>query len=265
MKTTKYRIKIKANKSPENYTQNNTTMDLSPHYRKLAIEPREYAEKNKLTFGEGEAIKYITCHRYKAKAEDLKNAIESVAYLLREHYGIATYYEFKEGGKEVQRVQRVQEENDNNEQVSGAVQPPSAADDAAVAPPHKNVGNKRPRTPAQLEALRRGREALLRKRGIAKEQEQPAEQPAEEGPQEEALSKFPEYRISFDGGETVCFHNERGAASAISQFLHTSRENSREILATAVRALIDNPLSCGHIHLSDDGNKEIAFYRPAHE
>lgn len=75
-------------------------MDLSPHYRKLAIEPREYAEKNQLTFGEGNAIKYITRHRYKNKAEDLKKAIESVAYLLREHYGITTYYEFKEGEQE---------------------------------------------------------------------------------------------------------------------------------------------------------------------
>lgn len=235
-------------------------MDMSPHYRKLAIEPREYAEKNALTFGEGNAIKFITLHRYRKKAEDLKNAIESVAYLLREHYGITTYYEFKEGVQEVQGVQ----ENDNNEQVPGAVPPPSAEDDAAVAPP-RNTGNKRPRTPAQLEALRRGREALLLKRGILKEQpsEQPAEQPAaEEGPQEEALGKFPEYLISFDGGDTVCFHTEREAASAISQFLHTSRESSREILATAVRDLIDNRPSCGHIYRSDDGNKEFTLYDP---
>lgn len=68
--------------------------DLSPHYRKLRIEPREYGEANHLGFSQTNIVKYATCYPFKDGAKDLQKVIESAAWLLKNEYGITTYYEF---------------------------------------------------------------------------------------------------------------------------------------------------------------------------
>ena len=44
------------------------------HYSKLAIQPVEYITRNGLGFVEGSVIKYVTRHRSKGGAEDIKMA-----------------------------------------------------------------------------------------------------------------------------------------------------------------------------------------------
>lgn len=56
------------------------------HY-KLPIQPIEYIYKNKLGFLEGNVIKYITRHKNKNGAEDIKKAIHYCQLLLKLEYG----------------------------------------------------------------------------------------------------------------------------------------------------------------------------------
>lgn len=56
------------------------------HY-KLPIQPIEYIYKNKLGFLEGNVIKYITRHKDKNGAEDIKKAIHYCQLLLEIEYG----------------------------------------------------------------------------------------------------------------------------------------------------------------------------------
>ena len=56
------------------------------HY-KLPIQPIEYIYKNKLGFLEGNVIKYITRHKDKNGAEDIKKAIHYCQLLLELEYG----------------------------------------------------------------------------------------------------------------------------------------------------------------------------------
>lgn len=57
------------------------------HYSKLAIQPVEYITKNGLGFVEGSVIKYVTRHRSKSGAEDIKKAIHFLYLLLELEYG----------------------------------------------------------------------------------------------------------------------------------------------------------------------------------
>ena len=57
------------------------------HYQK-AIQPIEYIEKNKLGFCEGNVIKYITRHKEKNGAEDIKKAIQYLEFILKYQYGV---------------------------------------------------------------------------------------------------------------------------------------------------------------------------------
>jgi hypothetical protein len=52
------------------------------HYKSLAIQPVEYCQKNKLSFCESSAIKYITRWRSKNGLEDIKKAIHFLEMLL---------------------------------------------------------------------------------------------------------------------------------------------------------------------------------------
>ena len=52
------------------------------HYSKLAIQPAEYAEQNKLSYLQGNAIKYITRYKDKNGVEDLHKAIHTVKLLI---------------------------------------------------------------------------------------------------------------------------------------------------------------------------------------
>lgn len=58
------------------------------HYKTLQIQPVEYCQKNNLNFCESSAIKYITRHKDKGQAEDIKKAIHFLQMLLDMEYGI---------------------------------------------------------------------------------------------------------------------------------------------------------------------------------
>lgn len=56
------------------------------HYKDMAIQPAEYATKNKLGFLEGNAIKYISRHCKKNGVDDLRKAIHSIELLIEYMY-----------------------------------------------------------------------------------------------------------------------------------------------------------------------------------
>lgn len=58
------------------------------HYRTLKIQPVDYIEENGLRFSEGCAIKYITRHRFKNGAEDIRKAIHFCQLILERDYGV---------------------------------------------------------------------------------------------------------------------------------------------------------------------------------
>ncbi len=57
------------------------------HYKKMAIQPTEYCVANGLNFAEGNVVKYVTRHRVKGKAEDIRKAIHYLQLLLKHEYG----------------------------------------------------------------------------------------------------------------------------------------------------------------------------------
>lgn len=56
------------------------------HYKGMVIQPVEYITKNKLGFIEGSVIKYVSRHRQKNGAEDIKKAIHFLELLLKLEY-----------------------------------------------------------------------------------------------------------------------------------------------------------------------------------
>lgn len=60
----------------------------SSHY-KLAIEPLEYILANAVPYCEGNVIKYVTRHKQKGGADDIKKAIHYLQVILEETYGQA--------------------------------------------------------------------------------------------------------------------------------------------------------------------------------
>ena len=56
------------------------------HYKDMAIQPAEYATKNKFGFLEGNAIKYISRHGKKNGVDDLRKAIHSIELLIEYVY-----------------------------------------------------------------------------------------------------------------------------------------------------------------------------------
>ena len=69
------------------------------HYKKFPIQPIEYCQRNKLGAAESFIVKYVTRHRNKAGAEDVKKALHFCQLLLEIEYGIksnTTYQETKE-------------------------------------------------------------------------------------------------------------------------------------------------------------------------
>ena len=57
------------------------------YYTNMAIQPVEYVTKNNLTFTEGLVIKYVSRHRRKNGAEDIKKAIHTLQLILQLEYG----------------------------------------------------------------------------------------------------------------------------------------------------------------------------------
>ena len=56
------------------------------HYRKMAIQPSEFANRNNLPFAEGNAIKYICRHKYKGGKEDLEKAKHFIDMIIERDY-----------------------------------------------------------------------------------------------------------------------------------------------------------------------------------
>jgi hypothetical protein len=56
------------------------------HYKALAIQPVEYAQRNELNFCEASVVKYITRHRDKNGKEDLQKAIHFIQMLIAFEY-----------------------------------------------------------------------------------------------------------------------------------------------------------------------------------
>lgn len=57
------------------------------HYKKMAIQPTEYIIGNGLGFAEGNVIKYVTRHKSKGKADDVRKAIHYLQLILKHEYG----------------------------------------------------------------------------------------------------------------------------------------------------------------------------------
>ena len=61
------------------------------HYRQGTIQPIEYINANNLNFDEGNAVKYITRHRYKNGKQDILKAIDYCTYILQHQYGMSLF------------------------------------------------------------------------------------------------------------------------------------------------------------------------------
>ena len=56
------------------------------HYKKFAIQPTEFIQKNNLGWCEGNIIKYTTRHNFKNGLEDLKKARHYIDLLIEMQY-----------------------------------------------------------------------------------------------------------------------------------------------------------------------------------
>jgi hypothetical protein len=56
------------------------------HYKDFAIQPAEFCARNGIPFLEGNVIKYVTRHRQKNGAEDIRKAIHYLNLILEYHY-----------------------------------------------------------------------------------------------------------------------------------------------------------------------------------
>ena len=59
------------------------------HYRDLAIQPVQYIHANGIDFMAGSAIKYLTRHRSKGGADDIRKAMHFCRLILELEYGEA--------------------------------------------------------------------------------------------------------------------------------------------------------------------------------
>ena len=58
------------------------------HYKKYAIQPSLFINKNKILFAEGNAIKYICRHQDKGKKQDILKAIHYLEMIIERDYEI---------------------------------------------------------------------------------------------------------------------------------------------------------------------------------
>jgi len=56
------------------------------HYIKMGIQPIEYIIANELGYLEGNVIKYVSRHKNKGGAEDIKKAIHYLQFILASQY-----------------------------------------------------------------------------------------------------------------------------------------------------------------------------------
>jgi|GEM_PF-6259930 len=57
------------------------------HYQNMAIQPIEYIHANKMPYMEANVVKYISRHRDKNGAEDVRKAIQYCEMILEMEYG----------------------------------------------------------------------------------------------------------------------------------------------------------------------------------
>ena len=70
------------------------------HYKDMVIEPAEYIMLNGIPWAEGSAIKYLSRHRKKAGAEDVKKAIHFCQMVMEREYGVTVTVEYHEQKKQ---------------------------------------------------------------------------------------------------------------------------------------------------------------------
>lgn len=56
------------------------------HYKKLAIQPMQYALANKLDYAQANVVKYVTRHADKNGKEDLLKAIHNIELMIEHYY-----------------------------------------------------------------------------------------------------------------------------------------------------------------------------------
>ena len=56
------------------------------HYKNKGIQPVEYAAANNLDFFQGSVVKYVTRHKEKNGAEDIRKAIHFLEFILELQY-----------------------------------------------------------------------------------------------------------------------------------------------------------------------------------
>ncbi len=78
------------------------TQEGGDHYQ-FPIQPIEYTLKNKLSFCEGNVIKYVTRHRKKNGLEDLKKAMQYLNFLMESEYGYVD--QVRPGDKKIARFE----------------------------------------------------------------------------------------------------------------------------------------------------------------
>ncbi len=61
------------------------------HYADRGIQPIEYIIANRLDFLEGNVVKYVTRHRYKAGVTDLKKAKQYLEWMVEEYKSGGAY------------------------------------------------------------------------------------------------------------------------------------------------------------------------------
>ena len=62
------------------------------HYRSKKVQPIEYIMANDMPFADGNVVKYVSRHRQKNGAEDIKKGIQYFLFILENEYG--QKYEF---------------------------------------------------------------------------------------------------------------------------------------------------------------------------
>lgn len=72
---------------PVSATEGNKNLEVGGSHYQTAIQPWDYIAANHLGFDEGSIIKYITRHRKKNGAEDIKKAISFCKHILETQYG----------------------------------------------------------------------------------------------------------------------------------------------------------------------------------
>lgn len=80
---------VKEKQRSTSSTTNPLNIQVGGNHYKLAIQPVEYIYKNNLGFLEGNVIKYVTRHKNKNGAEDLKKARHYIDMLLAMEYSEA--------------------------------------------------------------------------------------------------------------------------------------------------------------------------------